>query len=138
MKFACMVGSVADQVRSMRSPIEGPSCGKHRHVRAREVLAAQAWLASLPFVAISHFRSQEAPMRKPAIASIVSMELAAIAVVPATAQIAPSSRYAQHTAVQATGQLQMDAVPDLEQDNIRKVQQALEEKKGSVWVPSTG
>lgn len=69
-------------------------------------------------------------MKKLAIASIASMELVAIAVLPATAQIAPSSRYAQlqRTAVQAAGQLQMDAVPNLEQDNIRKVQQALEEK----------
>ena len=69
-------------------------------------------------------------MKKLAIASIASLGLAGIALLPATAQLAPSSRYAQlqRSAVQPTGQLRMDAVPNLEQDDIRKVQQALKEK----------
>lgn len=69
-------------------------------------------------------------MKKLAIVTTASMGLAAIALSSATAQIAPSSRYAQlqRAASQAADQLRMDAVPNLDQDNIRKVQQALEEK----------
>jgi hypothetical protein len=102
------------------------------HARAQEVPAAHA-RGSAPrsnFLAISHSaQDKEAPVKKLAIA-IASMGLATIAMSPTTAQIIPSSRYAQlqRAAAQAADQLRMDAVPTLDQDNIRKVQQALEEK----------
>jgi peptidoglycan hydrolase-like protein with peptidoglycan-binding domain len=68
-------------------------------------------------------------VNKLAITAIASVGLVAIAAFPATAQLIPSNRYAQlqRTAAPAD-QLSMDVVPSLDEDNIRKVQQALEEK----------
>jgi hypothetical protein len=75
-------------------------------------------------------RKKEVPVKKLAIATAASIGLAAIALSSATAQIAPSSRYAQlqRAAAQTADRLSMEAVPPLDQDNIRQVQQALEEK----------
>jgi hypothetical protein len=62
--------------------------------------------------------------------TIAAMGLAAMALSPATAQVVPSNSYAQlqRGAAQAAERLSMDAVPTLDHDNIRKVQQALQEK----------
>lgn len=69
-------------------------------------------------------------MNKLAITTLASVGLAATAAFPASAQLVPSNRYAQlqRTAAPAADQLSMDVVPSLDQENIRKVQQALEEK----------
>jgi peptidoglycan hydrolase-like protein with peptidoglycan-binding domain len=90
--------------------------------------AAQRRAAASARFLIPH--RKEVPVNKLAIATIASMSLAAIATVPASAQLAPPSRYAQlqRTAAQPADQLNMDAVQNLDQDNIRKVQQALQEK----------
>ncbi len=69
-------------------------------------------------------------MKKLVITIIATVCLPAVATLSATAQLAPSHQYAQlqRATAQAAGELAMDAVPNLNPDNIRQVQQALQKK----------
>jgi peptidoglycan hydrolase-like protein with peptidoglycan-binding domain len=62
-------------------------------------------------------------MRKLAIATVAAAALSAIATLPAAAQQAHSSHVAT-----VTGQLDMDAVPSLAPEKIRRIQQVLQER----------
>jgi len=69
-------------------------------------------------------------VKKLVIAIIAAMSPLAIATFSATAQVAQLSQYAEikPSTAAATSQLNMDAAPNLSQDNIRQVQQALQRK----------
>jgi peptidoglycan hydrolase-like protein with peptidoglycan-binding domain len=69
-------------------------------------------------------------VKMPVIATIAVVLLPAIATFSATAPLAQSNRYAQlqHSAGAAVRGLNMDAVPSLDHDAVRHVQQALQRK----------
>jgi peptidoglycan hydrolase-like protein with peptidoglycan-binding domain len=69
-------------------------------------------------------------MKRIVIATIAAVSLAAIATSAATAPLARSNQYAQlqQSTDQPTAQLDMLAVPALDQDNIRQVQLGLRDK----------
>jgi peptidoglycan hydrolase-like protein with peptidoglycan-binding domain len=64
------------------------------------------------------------------IAAIATASLTAIAAPPATAELAQLNQTdrVQPSTAQTTGELDMDAVPTLNQDGVRQVQQALQKK----------
>jgi peptidoglycan hydrolase-like protein with peptidoglycan-binding domain len=61
---------------------------------------------------------------------IIAVSLPVIAILPATAQLTHSNQYAQlqQSTAQDASQMKMDAVPSLNQDGIRRVQQALQKR----------
>jgi peptidoglycan hydrolase-like protein with peptidoglycan-binding domain len=69
-------------------------------------------------------------VKKFVIAIIAAVSPPAIATFSATAQFAQSNQYGQlqPSTAPATAQLSMDAAPNLSQDNVRQVQQALQKK----------
>jgi peptidoglycan hydrolase-like protein with peptidoglycan-binding domain len=73
---------------------------------------------------------EEVGMKKLAIAAIATASLPAIVTLPATALLAQSNPFAQvqRSIGPDTGQLDMDAVPSLNEDKVRRAQQALQTK----------
>jgi peptidoglycan hydrolase-like protein with peptidoglycan-binding domain len=69
-------------------------------------------------------------MKKLAMTTIAAVSLPAFAALPATGQLAQLNQtvQAQLSTAQGTGELDMDAVPNLNQDGVRQVQQALQKK----------
>jgi peptidoglycan hydrolase-like protein with peptidoglycan-binding domain len=61
---------------------------------------------------------------------IIAVSLPVITILPATAQLTHSNQYAQlqQSTAQDASQMKMDAVPSLNQDGIRRVQQALQKR----------
>jgi peptidoglycan hydrolase-like protein with peptidoglycan-binding domain len=61
---------------------------------------------------------------------IIAVSLPVITILPPTAQLTHSNQYAQlqQSTAQDASQMKMDAVPSLNQDGIRRVQQALQKR----------
>jgi peptidoglycan hydrolase-like protein with peptidoglycan-binding domain len=61
---------------------------------------------------------------------IIAVSLPVITILPATGQLTYSNQYAQlqQSTAQDASQMKMDAVPSLNQDGIRRVQQALQKR----------
>jgi hypothetical protein len=70
---------------------------------------------------------REVYVKKLAITAVVAASQLAIATLPTAGQSVPSNRYAQlqRQGARALAELNMDAVPTLNPDNIREVQRAL-------------
>lgn len=69
-------------------------------------------------------------MKKLVIVAVATASLLTIATISTAGQLAQSKRYAQlqHSVAPAFADLNMDAVPALNQDNIRQIQRALQNK----------